>query len=141
MCSLCPSRTIHQLKPFCSERGVGNALRTLRKHFRALHDNQMLGHPAYKDPLQYWRNRDKRFTLLHNLVRMLLSIPATSAPSERCFSNASFQQAEKALEYLEQIIFVQDAVRRSHPGKVLEEFLDNINTYLERIKPRQLFGL
>jgi len=41
-------------------------------------------------PLIWWFNNQRRFKLLNKLAQIILSIPATSSPSERVFSKAGF---------------------------------------------------
>ena len=46
------------------------------------------GKDVLGNPLEWWRNHETKFSTLAALVRKLLCIPATSAPSERIFSHA-----------------------------------------------------
>lgn len=40
------------------------------------------------DPLDWWRNRGKKYPIIAEMAKKYLSIPATSTSSERCFSTA-----------------------------------------------------
>lgn len=44
-----------------------------------------------EDVLIYWKNKQSTFPILSNLAKLILSIPATSVPSERLFSHAGYQ--------------------------------------------------
>ena len=42
----------------------------------------------HQNPLKWWEDHDKHYTLLSVLAQKYLSIPGTSMPSERLFSKA-----------------------------------------------------
>ena len=48
----------------------------------------------YNNPLLWWKNNNKGFPLLWEMALRFLSIPATSAPSERVFSTAGITIAK-----------------------------------------------
>ena len=62
--------------------------------------------------LPYWANRQKTFPLLASMARRFLSIPATSAASERVFSNGrrivSWQRSALKPVSVEQLICLKD---------------------------------
>ena len=44
--------------------------------------------PRHDDPLRWWKDQEKHYTLLSVLAKKYLSIPGTSVPSECLFSKA-----------------------------------------------------
>ncbi|XP_061721718.1 uncharacterized protein LOC133528367 [Cydia pomonella] len=64
------------------------------------------------DLLRYWREKQNSYPWLYALVRALMSIPATSTPSERVFSVAGLVLSAKRCRLspsnVDKIIFVHD---------------------------------
>jgi hypothetical protein len=68
----------------------------------------------YRNPLIWWKNNKADFPIMSELAKILLCIPATSAPSERIFSLASrvISEVRSSLnpDDASQIIFVNGAL-------------------------------
>jgi hypothetical protein len=68
----------------------------------------------YRNPLIWWKDNSLDFPIMSELARILLCIPATSAPSERIFSLASrvISKVRSSLspENASQIVFVNGAL-------------------------------
>jgi len=64
---------------------------------------------TFNCPFSWWKVNKLKFPLLSELVHWLLSIPATSAPSERVFSSAG-HRARLAPETANELVFLHEAM-------------------------------
>ena len=71
------------------------------------------GEPAVldsEDPLKWWKKNEERFPVLAQVCKSILSIPATSTPSERLFSAAglicSKKRASVSREHVDMLCFL-----------------------------------
>jgi hypothetical protein len=75
------------------------------------------------NPLSWWASNQMRFPCVAKLARRILSIPATSAPSERLFSDAGITIAKDRACLLPDtastVVFLQDAWDKAE--KYIEE--------------------
>ena len=66
-----------------------------------------------QNPLEWWKTHEAQFPLVAKLARRMLLIPASSAPSERLFSDAGITIAKDRANLLPDVaasvIFLQDA--------------------------------
>lgn len=46
------------------------------------------GGPPVKTILEWWKERGHAFALISEVAKLIIAVPATSAPSERVFSTA-----------------------------------------------------
>jgi len=69
---------------------------------------------TFNCPLLWWKYNEQKYKLLSILAAQLLSIPATSAPSERVFSVAgltiSKDRVRLASDVANELVFLHDAL-------------------------------
>src|ERR1043165_6984357 len=67
--------------------------------------------PRNVDPLVWWKDHGPSYPILSNLARKYLSIPSTSVPSERLFSDAgnhiSAKRTRLAPDLVDRILFLK----------------------------------
>jgi hypothetical protein len=68
----------------------------------------------FTNPLEWWLQREERYPTVAHLVRRFLCIPATSAPSERVFSQAGLTIANARARMLpdlaDDLVFLHGAM-------------------------------
>ena len=68
----------------------------------------------FTDVLEWWKYNERIYPMLASLARIVLCIPATSAPSERIFSTANLIISKKRArldpETAGDIIFLHDTI-------------------------------
>lgn len=87
--------------------------------------------PTTSDALDWWKINHTSFPRLSKLARIILSIPATSAPSERAFSAAGNLITAKRSQIdplrVKQILFIHDNYHLTSA-----ETLRNSMTYVQQ---------
>lgn len=95
------------LKHHSRNLSAGNTLKQEVDKYKTLDIN-----PVNYEPLDWWKANDKAFPNLAKLAKIILAIPATSAPSERNFSYAGILITNKRSQLsptkVEKILFVHD---------------------------------
>jgi hypothetical protein len=82
---------------------------------------------SFGDPLKWWKTNGVRFPYIANAARILLAIPATSAPSERIWSRAAriltLKRARLDDELVERIMFIKENMKflRKHYPRMMKE--------------------
>jgi zinc finger BED domain-containing protein 1 (E3 SUMO-protein ligase ZBED1) len=80
---------------------------------------------AYNDPLLWWKTHESKFLMLRILAKKFLAVQATSAPSERIFSQASLLISAKRTQMSPRIAGKALYVKQN--WKHHEEDLDYLN--------------
>ncbi len=97
------------------------------------------GADAHKDPLTWWREKEY-FRPISHIARILFSVPATSASSERAFSgtalNASKRRAALSPEKIERLAVIQQYLRICD----LDEFTDHMRQAVKTAQESQSSG-
>lgn len=97
------------------EQGVRAAIscdiHNYRKHVSKFNSTNK---PDIKSAQIFWETYGHTFTVLQNVAKKLLSVPATSVPSESCFSVASFlsrkERSRLTGENLSSSVFLKDKI-------------------------------
>jgi hypothetical protein len=76
-----------------------------------------------RNPLQWWKIREKKYGPLAELARVALAAPATSAPVERVFSDASQKVPKRrdrvSADHLETVVFLSNVWTEVRQNQVL----------------------
>ncbi len=66
------------------------------------------------DPLQWWKGNEQSFPIVSKLAKRVLGVPASSAPSERVFSNlgnvANAKRSRMTPETSEKLVLLQRCI-------------------------------
>jgi hypothetical protein len=84
------------------------------------------------NPYEWWNNHKKRFPVLFILARKFLSVPATSVPSERLFSDAGNNMTNKRTslspKIFQELIFVK---RNSKYIDIFTLLANKVNIFID----------
>lgn len=69
-----------------NSQNISNQNDNLDKSFQAYIACDKL--PIHENPLKWWKDNEKHFPVIAKIAKKYLSIPATSVPCERVFSDA-----------------------------------------------------
>ena len=84
------------------------------------------------DPLEWWKDHHEDFKVVWELAEEFLAIPATSADSERAFSNSNNVLTLKRTRLASQL--VDDAVHLKQNQEVIDGILEDIYGPFERFQ-------
>ena len=95
---------------FCDLEGDNTQMNT-KDNNEVLHYAKLGNIKVKDDPLTWWVNHRDSFPVLTQLARKYLSIPATSVPSERLFSDAgnhiSAKRTRLTPELVNKVLFLK----------------------------------